>query len=85
MNPYEIRFAILKEAREMLYEEWRHDQEAINTEFHENLQLYENDKFDGEKFSSDLKTIPAPTIDEVLSLSTKMKAFVDEGKPISPK
>lgn len=67
LNAYEIRHAILNEAREMLFEVWH--------EKCRNAQSFNS-------FSDKLhvKIPEAPTFEEVLELAKKMDAFVSNDK-----
>lgn len=68
MNPYEIRHAILNEARAMLFDVWHEkcrDVQALNS-----MPPY--------KYHSSLPE--APTFEEILELAQRMNTFVSNGK-----
>ena len=63
-NPYEIRCNLLSEASSLLMEEWRR---KCDTE------MFLADKISGYK----PEIFPAPKVDEIIALATRLKEFVD--------
>jgi hypothetical protein len=68
MNAYEIRHAILNEAREMLFEIWEKRCRTV--------------RFNADNASVfvEIEMLPAPTFNEIQDLANKMNAFVSDSK-----
>lgn len=62
-TPFEIRFDVLKEARDHLTEEWR--------------RKFDMEQVREERLAGSGQVVPAPTAEEVLDLANQFKKFVD--------
>ena len=72
-NPYAIRASLLQEARQHLMEQWHG--RRMDAEY--NSRVLIDSKSSSSLAGMFLSTEPAPSVEDIIALAEKFKAFVD--------